>query len=239
MAFDTVCVLRYSRRLSSEKLQNLAALIDFGACANDLFDEKGFSREEYQTTRRLLESAEISGMVDEYLGKLRRLEDRRPTLNGDDQVYHLAQTYRESVIRLSLGTIAATALGNLTIEDGIQATYYQEDLKTLFRIVMLCQIIDDIFDFAKDKEDGLPGFLTAHASPYQALRLTSDAARYYADRRGLPSSPHMFPFRIAMLGISVIANVAIMYGYCRLKWYAFRNWSTWIKEWHASTDTHS
>jgi hypothetical protein len=239
MAFDTVHVLRYSRRLSSHTLQTLASLLDFAACANDFFDDNDFSRQEYWATRRRLEKARTSVAVNEYLSRLRDLENRRPSPGGDVRQHRKAQTYRESVIRLSLGMIAATALENATIEDGIRATHRDEDLETLYRIVMLCQIIDDVLDFATDTDDGLPSFLTADASPSQALALTSDAATRYADRGGLPSSPHMFPFHVALLGISALAKVAILFGHWRLRFQAIRNRSALLANRRASTDAHS
>ena len=225
MAFDTVQVLRKSRRLSSHRLQTLASLLDFGACANEFFDNKDFSPQEYRATRRLLERARTSLAAQEYMSRLRDLENRRPSPGGDVGQHRKARWYREAVIRLSLGTIAATALDNLTIEDGIRATHRDEDLETLYRIVMLCQIIDDVLDLATDTENGLPSFLTAHASPSQALALTSDAATEYADRNGLQSLPHVFPFRLALLGISALAKAAIMFGRWRLRLQALRDWS--------------
>ena len=135
--------------------------------------------------------------------------------------------------------IAATALDNLTIADGIRATHRDEDLETLYRIVMLCQIIDDVLDFATDNDDRLPSFLTAHASPSQALALTSDAATRYADRCGLSSSPHVFPLRVALLGISALAKAAIMFGHWRLRLHVLRNWLALIAGRRAPIDAHS
>ena len=66
MAFDTVHVLRNSRRLSAHTLQTLASLLDFGACANGLFDGKDFSRQEYRATRRLLDRSRTRVAVNEY-----------------------------------------------------------------------------------------------------------------------------------------------------------------------------
>ncbi len=239
MAFDTVQVLRNSRRLSSHTFETLASLLDFGACANDFFDGNDFSRQEYRATRRLLDRARTSVAVNEYINRLRDLENRRPSPSGDVRQHRKVQAYRESVVRLSLGIIAATALENLTIEDGIRATHRDADLETLYRIVMLCQIIDDVLDFATDTDDGVPSFLTAHASPSQALALTSDAATRYANRGGLPSSPHVFPFRVALLGISALAKVAIMFGRWRLRLHALRNWPAMLANRRASTDAHS
>jgi hypothetical protein len=227
MAFDTVHVLRYSRRLSARSLQTLASLLDFGACANDFFDDNDFSRQEYWTTRRRLEEAGTGVSVNEYLNRLRDLEKRRPSPGGDVQQHRMVQFYRESVVRLSLGMIAATALENATIEDGIRATHRDEDLETLYRIVMLCQIVDDVLDLATDADHGLPSFLTANASLSQALALTSGAATRYADRSGLPSSPQTFPFRMALLGISAIARLVILFGHWRWRWQAIRSRSAW------------
>jgi len=269
MAFDTVHVLRNSRRLSSHTLQTLASLLDFGACVNDFFDGNDFSRQEYRATRQALDRARmrthpdarlwakmtpekkcvlepIEGFtttsrvaVEEYMSRLRDLENQRPSPGGDVRQHRKVQAYRESVIRLSLGMIAATALDSLTIEDGIRATHCDEDLETLYRIVMLCQIIDDVFDLATDTAGGLPSFLTAHASPPKALALTSDAAIRYADRGGSPSSPHVFPFRVALLGVSVLAKLAIKFAHWRLRWHARRRWSELTVDRRASTDARS
>lgn len=239
MAFDTVHVLRYARRMPSDKLQNLALLLDFGASANDFFDKNSFSSQEHRVTRQLLERAKANVAIDEYMSRLRHLENRRPLLSGDSLQHRKVQTYRESVIRLSLGMVAATALNNLTIEDGIQATHGDEDLEMLYRIVMLCQIIDDVLDFAKDTRDGLPSFLTAHVSPVEALILTSEAAMRYADLVSLPSSPYVFPFRLALLVMLILTKVAIILGRWRLSLSALRNRIASITDRHASTDAHS
>ena len=59
-------------------------------------------------------------------------------------------------MRLSLGMVASTALGYPSLEEGIQATHRDDDLRIVFRIVMLCQIIDDVLDYSKDAAAGLP-----------------------------------------------------------------------------------
>lgn len=237
LAFDTVHLFRYSRRMSKQTLENLALLLDFGASANDFFDKSGFSRQEYRATRRLLEKAQIGTTVNEYIIRLREIENRRPSSGGDDQQHQKVQAYRESVVRLSLGMVAATAFGNLTVEEGIQAIEHDEDLEMLYRIVMLCQIIDDVLDLAKDTDNEVPSFLTAHTSPSQALILTSDAATRYV-RGGMPASPHLFPFRMALLGMLALTKVAIMYGRWRLRLLVLRSWLTWNADQRASADTH-
>lgn len=234
MAFDTVQVLRQSRRLSRDALQTLASLLDLGACANEFFDDKGFSRQEFQAMRRLLKRVQTRVAVREYLSRLRDLEQRRPSPGGDVRQFRKVQSYRESVIRLSLGMIAAAA-GNLTIEEGIRATHRDEEVETLYRIVMLCQIIDDVLDFTSDEKDGLPSFLSAHASPSQGLALTLDAATQYAGRVGLSSSPQAFPFRVALWGTSMLAKVVILFGQWRLRWQSMRKWLKLVMGRYSST----
>ena len=217
MAFDTLHVFRKSERLPVHKLRILATLLDFGACANASFDNKGFCRKEYRTTRRLLENAGISSSVDEYLRRLRELEKRRPSPGGDHWQYAKVRSYRESVVRLSLGVIASTAFGNQSVEDGIRATHCDEDLKNLFRIVMQCQVINDVLDYSKDASAGLPSFLTVPASLPQAFELTRRAAIGYADGGDLSLSGDVFRLRVALFGVSICTKLAIALGRWRQK----------------------
>ena len=48
--------------------------------------------------------------VEEYLGRLRDLESRRPSIGGDHRRFDEVRLYREGVARLSLATAAAIAL---------------------------------------------------------------------------------------------------------------------------------
>ncbi|MBK9241510.1 MAG: hypothetical protein IPL75_14895, partial [Acidobacteria bacterium] len=87
------------------------------------------------------------------------------------------------VARLALATAAAMALNpDGREQDRGEAT--DADVDTLFRILMQCQVIDDVLDYAEDASAGLPSFLTASASLSQALDLTADAARAYAEGSG-------------------------------------------------------
>ena len=132
-------------------------------------------------------------------------------------------SYRETVVRLSLGIVAAIALGDECVEDGIRATHRDNDLETLFRIVMQCQIIDDVLDYAKDVSAGLPSFLTASASLPQAMELTAQAARSYATCRDLPQSAGVFPLRFALCVVSAFTKLVIGIGHWQ---HGSLNWET-------------
>jgi hypothetical protein len=217
MAFDTVHRLRQSQRLPPERIKLISALLDFAACANAAFDKKTFYRNEFRASRRLLEDAGIGPSVTEFLKRLRALEKHRPSVGETQENFQRVQSYRENIIRLSLGMVAATASGNHCLDQGIRTTYYDEDLTILFRLVMQCQIIDDVLDYSQDSSARLPSFLTASKSLSNALKRTRLAASDYA--HGTRS--HMraaFPLRLALSAVSTCAKLVLVLGqwtHCR------------------------
>jgi hypothetical protein len=225
MAFDSVHVLRSSKPLPRHRLRVLAALLDFGACANAALDHKAFCTTDCQRARLHLQEAGLDPMVDDYVRQLRELEQRRPAPGGGPRQFEEVRSYREAVARLSLGIVAETAFGDEGVETGIVATHRDEALEILFRIVMQCQIIDDILDYAKDASAGLPSFLTAAASLPQAIELTAQTAGDYATRSDLAKSGELFPLRIALFAVSALTKVVIRLRFWqhRIRWAA--GWS--------------
>jgi len=212
MAFDTLHMLRNAKRLSMLKLRMLAALLDLGACANAAFDNKDCCQHECRTTLQLLEGAGIRSSVVEYLRRLRDLESRRPLPGGDHGQFQRVSLYREAVVRLSLGMVATTANVNRCLDEGIRATYCDPDLNILFRIVMQCQIIDDVLDYSKDMSAGLASFLTASKSLPEAFELIRLAALGYADERDLPRTGDGFPLRSALFLVSTCTKLVLFLG---------------------------
>jgi hypothetical protein len=216
MAFDALHQRRYSKPLPAATQRVLAALLDFGACTNAIFDEKVYRRKELELTRQILDEAGLHSMVEEVLRRLADLEGRRPSPFGDDRQFHEARSYREAVARLWLGTVAATAAGSRCLEEGILATYADDVLELLFRIVMQCQIIDDVLDYSRDASAGLPSFLTASASLPDAIERTHQAACEYAHHRDVPRSDDVLPLRAALGIASTCAKLMIRLGRWRL-----------------------
>ncbi len=212
VAFDMLHRLRHAQPLPVVRLRLLAALLDFGACANALFDDKTFCRREWRSTLQLLEEGGIGPSAVEYLQRLGDLERGRPCPGGQDWQFETVRSYREAVVRLSLGMIAATAGGSPSLDDGIRATCNEADLDLLFRIVMQCQIIDDVLDCSRDLSAGLPGFLTASGSLAEAYDLTRLAAREYADVREVPKGADLFPLRSALFLVSLCAKLVLVAG---------------------------
>jgi hypothetical protein len=220
MAFDTLHMLRQAKPLPRRKLRILAALLDFGACANAAFDNKDWRRHECRQTLQLLEEAGIRFSLVEYLRRLRDLESKRPLPGGDYGQFQRVGLYREAVVRLSLGMVATMANGQQCLDEGIRATHGEDALNILFRIVMQCQIIDDVLDYSKDMSAGLPSFLTAFKSLPQAFELTRLAALGYADDLDLPRTGDVFPLRSALFLVSTCTKLVIVLGRWRQRFLA-------------------
>ena len=213
MAFDTVHRFRTSKQLPTDRLRMLAVCLDFEAAANVAFDNKKEScRNEFHTTRTLLDDAGMSALVTEFLSRLRELETNRPSPERDHGQFEKMKSYREAVVRLSLSMVATIAFGRQSIDDEIQATQSDDELNLLFRIAMQCQIIDDVLDSSKDAAAGLPSFLTASTSLPQALELTLEAALSYADVQVVRHSAETFPLRLALSAVSECARLVIALG---------------------------
>ena len=215
IAFDTLHMFRNAKRLSMLKLRMLAALLDFGACANAAVDNKDCCHDECRTNLQLLEEGGIRSSIVEYLRRLMDLESRRPLPGGDHWHFQKVGLYREAVVRLSLGMVATASNVKACLDEGIRATYFDPDLNILFRIVMQCQIIDDVLDYSKDMSAGLPSFLTASKSLTQAFELTRLAALGYADDRGLPRTGDVFPLRSALFLVSTCTKLGLFLGRLR------------------------
>ena len=215
MAFDFLHLRRSGRLLGQARRKALATLLDFGALVNADLDNKGHFAGERKRMRQLLDDAGLNAPVGEYLRELTKLERERPVPGGDLMQAQKVITYRESVVRLSLGMMAAAAAHCATGPgEGTQATFVDAELNLLFRIVMQCQIMDDVLDYREDCEGGLPTFLTAVTSRGQALELASKASSAYA--RHTPGQGICL-LRAALLVTSGCAKGVIVLG----------RWSKW------------
>jgi hypothetical protein len=208
VAFDTLHVLRHSRPLSQRRITELAMFLDFEGCANAIWDRKAKGEAECRATRQWLETAGLGGWLEEYLTRLRALETARPSVGGGRQCFDAVRSYREAVARLALVTAAAMALGPEGRGQDLRAAQTDADVDTLFRVLMQCQIIDDVLDYEEDESAGLPSFLTASASLPQALDLTADAARAYAAGSGR-TGESAFPLRLALRAFTMASTLVL------------------------------
>lgn len=215
IAFDTLNKLREGAHLSPEKLHRLTALLDFGACVNGLLDHKPCRRGELRRNLGLLRQAGMRRSLIEYLRRLRKLEHGRPSPGHVRGQMQAVRRYREEVVRLSLAMALAAASDLHTLDDALQATCDDAGLDLLFRLAMLCQVIDDVLDYSLDRAAGLPSFMTAAPSLPEALEYTRQAARVYAEVPGA-CHPELLPFRAALALLHVGAMLLCGLQYCLL-----------------------
>ena len=209
IALDTLHVLRHSQPLPRKRVNELAMFLDFEGCANAAWDHKDLCEAEYQAIRHRLETAGLGSCIEVYLGRLRELESRRPSIGGDRRGFAEVQSYREAVVRLSIATAAAIALNADDAEEDIRAAECDSDVETLFLILMQCQIIDDVVDYPDDLSAGLPSFMTGSASLPQAMELTAKAARYYAGHGEHSSGNGVFPLRMALSVVTAVTKLVV------------------------------
>jgi hypothetical protein len=209
IALDTVHVIRHGRPLPRRRCKELAMFLDFQAATNAVWDGKGVRAPEHRALRQGLERAGLGVWITDYLSRVRELELRRPAVGGDVTRFDDVREYREAVVRLSLGTIAAVALNVESPGEGTRATYCDRDVAAMFRMAMQCQIIDDVVDYGKDVSLGLPSFLTATTSLPQAVALTADAARSYAAGRGSSPGGGVFPLEAALCVLTLVTKLVL------------------------------
>jgi len=211
IAFDTLHTLRNARPMPRQRAKVLASLLDFGACTNASLDGKRYCVKAQDEARQRLREAGLGPLVDEYVSELQLLESHRPSPGpgGDDHTCAAVRAYRESVASLSLEVIAAAALDPESKQPVRRSVHDDDGLEILFRIVMQCQIIDDVIDYSKDSAAGLPGFLTASASLAQALKWAAQAADRYSELRAFARSAETFPLRLALIVVSAMTRLIL------------------------------
>lgn len=200
IALDTLHVLRRSRPMPRQKLRDVATFLDFAGCMNAAWDRKELCAAEYRAVRQRLEQSRLGSTIAEYQGRLQAIERWRPSPGGDYRRFDEIRSYRHAVAGLTLATAAALALDDESLDDA--------DLDTLFRILMQCQIIDDVLDYEADRSAGLPSFLTAALTRPEAIALTADTSRRYAEGGSSPVSG-AWPLRAALWAASTLAQLVV------------------------------
>jgi hypothetical protein len=208
IAFDTLHVVRRSAPLPRRRINELALFLDFQGCANAVWDMKPVSLGEYREVRERLESAGLGTWIRRYLERLRALEAQRPAAGTDGMRFDEVHAYREAGVRLSLAAASGIAFASADLDEQIPSSTRDADLDTLVRILLHCQVIDDVLDYRADLASGLPSFLTACASLPEALALTAAAVRTAASQRASTVTA-LFPFRVALWISTAAASVAV------------------------------
>lgn len=215
IALDTLHTLRHSRPLPRRRINELAMFLDLEGCANAAWDHKRRCEKEFEALRQRLQPAGLGTCIDAYLARLRELEGHRPAIDGGRQQFDEVRSYREGVARLSMATAAAIALNAECGEHHIRAACDDPDVNTLFHILMQCQIIDDVVDYADDRSAGLPSFLTASASLPMAMELTALSIDRYAASSAAVPGHSIFPLRLTLRIVTATTRFVVNVAYRR------------------------
>jgi hypothetical protein len=220
-AFDFLHRNRHAAPLDPQSREALAALIALGALANRLLDGKvgdcgpAVSKELWATLH-VLKATQHRVLVQSYLKSIGTLERGRPAADNTPQGFASVVAYREDVIRLSLGAVAGIAGFSADLPAGIRATHNDDALNALYRIVMQCQIIDDVFDYRQDRAAGLPTFLSAHDDVTRALSEVRRAVKHYSDGRFSVQSGEMLLLSVSLAMTTRVARIVVAFG--GLRW---------------------
>lgn len=177
-------------------------MLDWGACINDVLDDGTCCCDDFEASQSELRRSGWGDLASEHLKALRAIEANRPDAAGESGNFLRVQTYRESVVRTSLATVTNIAFGkkpdNTTFAETVLPPTIDVDIEILFRLVMLCQVIDDTLDAKSDLARGLPSFITAVEDQTLSLSATSQLATEYATIKPEIATPDSFPFRLML-----------------------------------------
>lgn len=224
MSLDALHRFRTGLPLPRERVLDLALFVDFQGCANAAVDRKHLCQSKYEAIRQKLDDRGLGARAHAYLRQLNELESHKPPIGGDDRNFERVAAYREAVARLDVTTLVTIALdgiagaeapasgtGNVWADGPYGGRPFRagdSDVEALVRILLQCQVIDDVLDYENDLAAGLPSFLTAGASLPRALALTAAAARSHGPiRTTLPAA--RLPFRVALWLFAAAANLLV------------------------------
>jgi len=233
-ALDTAHVLRFKTPMPRARVDALAMFLDFGACTNAAWDRKPLDEAERVALRQRLDASGETARIDEYLTRLGDLESRRPPLGGNHRRFDEVRAYREGVVRVSLATATAIAMGTESVQAELRATERDSNFETLFRIVMQCQIVDDVLDYREDRASGLPSFLTSVRHLQQAIVMTADAVRAYGGHWERSATRGVLPLRLALRAVTFLTSLILHVASAPLLGYSWAH----EKAAHESTRLH-
>jgi hypothetical protein len=141
-------------------------LMELGALMNDRFDGEPHDRDRLSRKVAWFAGSKHRSIARSYAKRVRNLERHRPRTSGSlTEITH----YRENVNRVSLAALWALASPQ-SLEQSEAEILNHPDLELLFQIIMLTQVIDDVWDFRRDLERRNPSFATAAQASRATLR---------------------------------------------------------------------
>jgi hypothetical protein len=157
--------------MCKERRQAVIDAMELGALLNDRFDGDPYDPKHLRGLINGFARSMHRDVVWSYAKRLRQLEHSRPAPADHDRME--VRLYRENVNSISLAMLWALGRAR-TLRIAESEIEQERDLRLLFQIVMLAQVIDDVSDFHEDQRRELPSFVTCGASPGKMIDLYAD-----------------------------------------------------------------
>jgi hypothetical protein len=151
--------------MDPERRRAVIEAMELGALLNDRFDGDAHDSGKLRESVAWFAQSPHRHVVRNYAKRLRHLERARPVAGESAAA---VRVYRENVNRVSLAVLWALA-SRRSLADATLEIEREADLRLLFQMVMLCQLIDDVLDIHEDRRRGLPAFGTGAGGTASSL----------------------------------------------------------------------
>lgn len=165
IAIDAVLRGR-GKSLKPDQRRAVIEAMELGALLNDRFDGDLYPKQKLRSAVSWFQNSSSRELVKNYAKLLRHYERDRPQR---EEGLTAITRYRENVNRLSLAMLWALAT-NTSLESAQREVHSDNSLQLLFRIIMQCQLIDDVLDIRKDRLRSLPSLATTRDVSALSLR---------------------------------------------------------------------
>jgi hypothetical protein len=152
-------------RLRPDTRRAVIEALELGALLNDRFDGEAVDPAALREQVAWFARSPHRELVRCYAKRLRRHERFRP---NHGEPIAVVKPYRENVNRTSLALLWALASGTELAAAELEIRQ-AGDLRLLFNLVMLTQVMDDVLDAAHDRNLNLPSFATASGATAASL----------------------------------------------------------------------
>jgi len=201
IAIDAVLRGR-GKSLKSAQRRAVIEAMELGALLNDRFDGDLYPAQALRSAVSWFRNSSSRELVKNYAKLLRLYERGRPQR---EEGLAAITSYRENVNRLSLAMLWALA-SDTSLEAAQREIHSDNSLQLLFRIIMQCQLIDDVLDIRKDRLQRLPSFATTRDATALSLRkLVSFYSRVSSDSRARDGC-----LWLALKGMAACAQLVIL-----------------------------
>ena len=152
-------------RMRPDSRRAVIEAMELGALLNDRFDGEVVDPAALREQVVWFARSPHREVVWCYAKRLRRYERSRP---NHGEPIAVVKPYRENVNRISLALLWAMASGTKLAAAELESRQ-AEDLRVLFNLVMLTQVMDDVLDASHDRSLNLPSFATGPGATAASL----------------------------------------------------------------------